>query len=234
LYVSFATRTAELAIGISVFDDLMKQAFGVNAVVLPMYGALRLVLTLCLQFADLVGCRKDHLTPDQAWKLEFLSYTISTVLVLWFAIVLWYHGGDSTARGIIVLLACWEMCLCILAGLCCVECYLAREDQRKLAETELHRTGADMLPDAFGTRSSVEETSEALAARELAIDGAVGMFRTCEYEMSSADQERQFAEDECMICLVSFVDKQKVTRLPCRHSFHTDCIMAWTRLMKGP
>lgn len=35
---------------------------------------------------------------------------------------------------------------------------------------------------------------------------------------------------ECIICMETFVDGEKVTCLPCddRHYFHSDCILSWS------
>jgi hypothetical protein len=40
-------------------------------------------------------------------------------------------------------------------------------------------------------------------------------------------REGTLGGDECTICLDQFQDKEKISFLPCKHRFHTECITEW-------
>lgn len=50
---------------------------------------------------------------------------------------------------------------------------------------------------------------------------------TSEWNCEQTFRERSWTLEECSICFEVMLRNQEVTRLPCAHNFHTECIMPW-------
>lgn len=82
--------------------------------------------------------------------------------------------------------------------------------------------GADtQLTDDLGdTARMLAEQREHLGCIR-ALGGVMELFNTMEYA------EDNCVNDTCSICLISFIDKEKIIELSCLHNFHEACITMW-------
>ncbi len=70
----------------------------------------------------------------------------------------------------------------------------------------------DPVPDS----NSLEDVKVPLSPED------IHKLRHTEYHKGDSD-------DKCGICYSELEDKDKIIELPCKHVFHTDCIMPWIR-----
>lgn len=78
--------------------------------------------------------------------------------------------------------------------------------------------GASETPQGGpGAPASGQSSAEDEQRQELMRQMVKGSFQAVE----------QANQGACVICLVDFEDEEEVSMLPCRHIFHTDCIVSW-------
>ncbi|PON40832.1 43kDa postsynaptic protein [Parasponia andersonii] len=51
-----------------------------------------------------------------------------------------------------------------------------------------------------------------------------------EVEVFSTTQSEDEVKVDCSICLQSYVEREKLVRLPCGHKFHVVCLDSWIRI----
>ncbi|RZS07183.1 hypothetical protein BHM03_00037976 [Ensete ventricosum] len=77
------------------------------------------------------------------------------------------------------------------------------------------------------TRSNIEEISTLRAATGEITTRVIATELPKRRSISVALQRTGSRADLCAVCLDEVQAKQRVTRLPCSHKYHTECVLPW-------
>lgn len=134
-----------------------------------------------------------------------------------------------SALGLFFMLISFTGCLVILAG---TYSQIAQQQggggnpiaaatqRRLLTEAEVHQlTAATTAAAPAAAASDIETSTEVAAAAQSRNDS---LDRDGDGGATPSDEDHQ-----CAVCLDEFEPDSEITALPCRHVFHTDCILPW-------
>lgn len=138
-----------------------------------------------------------------------------------------------SALGLFFMLISFTGCLVILAGTYSQianqhggsgNSIMAATQRRLLTEEEVHQLTA---ATAMST-SDIESTSTALSTSNAAAttSGLGGRDGNVD-DVDNMSEQFEEEEDQCAVCLGDFDADSSTTALPCKHKFHTDCILPW-------
>jgi len=89
--------------------------------------------------------------------------------------------------------------------------------------TQLEVADASVFDQLFAAVATFTN-GEGNIALQVTSDEALESMGVWHFSPSSAADERQ-----CHICLEDFADEDELRALPCKHSFHVDCVDAWLK-----
>lgn len=126
-----------------------------------------------------------------------------------------------------ILIAC-------LAGVCCcVRCLMARSERHQLRALELVevRAAPALAPPPPPRAHRSSPGTRAAQLQRLASRGADDEVLAALPDFTWTAALAEKARDAtCCICLAEFEAEQQLKRLPCRHEFHSACIVDWLRV----
>lgn len=143
-----------------------------------------------------------------------------------------------SALGLFFMLISFTGCLVILAGTYSQIAAqrqggpLALSPRRLLTEDEVHQLTAatpDILASApaFGDLEASTDSTKRISSTDEHDSNSLDRNHD-EVEPTNRDQSTTVAEEHvCSVCLDDFEDDTEITALPCRHTFHTDCLTPW-------
>jgi len=144
-----------------------------------------------------------------------------------------------SALGLFFMLISFTGCLVILAGTYSQIAAqqqggpLALSPRRLLTQDEVHQLTADTpefmaaAPDFGDLEASTDSTARIPSSTGEHDSNSLDR-NDDEVEPTTRDQSSVGAEEHvCSVCLDDFEDDTEITALPCRHTFHTDCILPW-------